>query len=342
MNAIRNSSFSLLTVALVFALRAAAWAAPCQLPDNGGGTVDLPPAGCDYVGESPWRIVDGLPGGTTIEIDATFSNYINVVSVPGGTLGGEFEQFDLGVMLEMTGTGALAGFSRTLFVFAQAETHSAARTPGDAVQSFSTEWFSLNGQLFGDPDFDMLQIQGGSSFGLPSPGQTTLTRLGPPGSDFNVDSFFDVEYKITFQGAPGSVLDGFSGTTTSGTTPGVASVIMRTGDSVSAVPPGDHYHCYKAKDLKNPKFLAQPGVTLDDQFGNHVVEVKKPFLVCPPASKNGSGIEDAAKHLCCYKIKGPKLDPKKDVETTDQFGTLQQQLNKSSMLCQPCLKAVLP
>jgi len=340
MKTVRCLSVLLATSMLVFTLCTAAWAAPCQLPDNGGGTVDLPPAGCDYVGESPWQIVTGLPAGTTIELDVTFSSYASVVAGPGGALGGESEQFDLAVQLQVTGTGALAGFSRSLFVPAQAETHSAARTPGDAVQSFATDWFSLQGQLFGDPDFDFLQIHGGSTFGLPSPGQTTLTRLGPPGSSFNVDSFFDVEYTITFQGAPGGYLDGLSGTTTSGSTPGVDSVIMRTGESLAAT--GDHYHCYKAKDLKKPKFVAVPGVTLDDQFGSHIVEVKKPFLVCPPASKNGSAIDDPVKHLCCYKIKGPKLDPAVSVETSDQFGTLQQELKKSSILCQPCLKSVLP
>ena len=45
------------------------------------------------------------------------------------------------------------------------------------------------------------------------PGETTLTRLGPPGSDFQVDSFFDIAYTIDFQGCPGSVLEGMGGRT---------------------------------------------------------------------------------------------------------------------------------
>ena len=58
----------------------------------------------------------------------------------------------------------------------------------------------------------MLRIQAGQSFGLPSPGHTTLTRL--PGGDFNVDSFFDITYQIEFQGSPGGILAGMSGATT--------------------------------------------------------------------------------------------------------------------------------
>ena len=48
---------------------------------------------------------------------------------------------------------------------------------------------------------------------MPSPGQTTLTRLGPAGSDFNVDSFFDITYQIEFEGCDGSMLADLAGTT---------------------------------------------------------------------------------------------------------------------------------
>jgi hypothetical protein len=81
----------------------------------------------------------------------------------------------------------------------------------------------LEGQIFGDPDFDTFHIVAGSAFGLPSPGSTTLTRLGPPGSNFSVDSFFDIAYQIDFVGAPGSVLEGMSGST-------VSSLRIRTGN----------------------------------------------------------------------------------------------------------------
>jgi hypothetical protein len=71
----------------------------------------------------------------------------------------------------------------------------------------------IQGQLPpGDPDFDLLRITAGSSFGMPSPGHTTLTQL--PGSNWSVDSFFDITYRIDFIGAPGGPFGGMSGSTT--------------------------------------------------------------------------------------------------------------------------------
>ena len=69
--------------------------------------------------------------------------------------------------------------------------------------------------MVGDPDFDVLTITAGADNGLPSPGHTTLTDQGD--EKFMVDSFFDVDYRVDFVGAPGGALDGLSGSTT-GTT----------------------------------------------------------------------------------------------------------------------------
>jgi hypothetical protein len=101
------------------------------------------------------------------------------------------------------------------------EVHTGPRNPGDPVQTFPANMFRIQGDLFGDPDFAQLNIRAGTSFGLPSPGQTTLTQL--PGGDWNVDSFFDITYRIDFQGAPGGQLDGLSGSTT-------GTIRMQTGD----------------------------------------------------------------------------------------------------------------
>ena len=208
---------------------------PCLVGDNGTGTVRLPPEGCDYLSpDEVHMILDGLPPGTTVELDAIHKNFFcgggpvqGVCSIvpppagceqPGGTLSGNLDCFDSQGELEMTGTGDLAGFHRTVSVPLSTEVHTGPRTPGDPVQSFDTDMFRLFGQINGDPDFDLLRVVGGTDFGLPSPGHTTLTQMGAgaPGSAsaFAVDSFFDITYRIDYVGAPGGALAGRSGSTT--------------------------------------------------------------------------------------------------------------------------------
>ena len=132
--------------------------------------------------------------------------------MPGGLLGGDGHCFEAGLQLHVAGTGSLAGFTRTLWVPVSLEVHTGPRVPGANVQIFPAEIFRLYGELFGDPDFCAFQVIGGTDFGLPSPGQTTLTEL--PSGDFAVESFFDVTYQVQFEGCPGSILEGFMGTTT--------------------------------------------------------------------------------------------------------------------------------
>jgi hypothetical protein len=188
----------------------------CEVEDRGDGTADLPPSGCWYMNRGEkLTILDGLPPGTTLEIDLRQSDFncaFTPCGQPGGNLGGETESFGSQVVFSVLGTGDLAGYERTLTLTAAQVDDSGPRTPGDEIQHFPTAIDSLSASLTGDPDFNSLTLTTGASSGLPSPGMTTITDKG--GGVFVVDSFFDVSYRVDFVGAPGGALEGLSGTTT--------------------------------------------------------------------------------------------------------------------------------
>jgi hypothetical protein len=120
---------------------------------------------------------------------------------------------------------------------------------------------------------------------------------------------------------------------------------LTTGGSdgaINVLTPLDHFKCYKVKDLKDPKF-AQTTVALSDQFADDEnADVKKPFLLCNPVSKNGEGISNALEHLTCYKIKTPQLASQPKVQVVNQFGTIKLQAKKAFVLCVPSSKEVIP
>ena len=216
----------LLSILVVSALLGAApsWAQPgeCIVADNGTGTVTIPPAGCYfYQTQEAFMIIDGLPPGTTLEL--TGIHHAFHCNSPqgngpclvenGGLLGGQRELFDAVMVFEIRGTGELQGYHRFLSIETSVETQSAPRTPGDPVQAFDTWIYSLQGSLpAGDPDFAQLQLTAGEAFGLTSFGHNVLTDRGD--GTFHVERFFQVNYQLTFQGAPGGPFDGLSGTTT--------------------------------------------------------------------------------------------------------------------------------
>ena len=183
----------------------------CLQADNGGGTIDLPPLHCTYLG--PMEIVDGLVFGGTIQIQTELTPLSLVSAAPGGLLGGTVQDWTGSITFHMSGTGAYAGYVRTVSFSVNAQTHSAPRTPFTSPQTFAEKLFTLQGQLPpGDPDFDLLRITSGDGFGMPTSGTTQLTSQ--PGNTWAVDSFFDIFYRIDFVGNNTGPFAGQSGSTT--------------------------------------------------------------------------------------------------------------------------------
>ena len=233
----KNWQRAALVAALGFAVAAGAAQAQgtavppeCKEP-NVGGTVTLPPAGCKYLtADQVHEIIKGLPDGTKIILAPIHEDFIchelGMCGGPGGKLGGELEVFNSRLVLQMTGVSddpnsPLNGWTRTISIPMAVETHIGPRQKGAPVQSFPTDMFRVQGSISGDPDFAQLTIVGGTANGFPSPGHTTLTLQ--PDNTFLVDSVFNVNFQITFVGAPGGVLDGMEGTT-------IGSVKMKAYD----------------------------------------------------------------------------------------------------------------
>ncbi|TPW16720.1 MAG: hypothetical protein FD129_645 [bacterium] len=205
-----------LFLAAVPTARAQVDEACCVAPDNGGGTALLPAplgdGGCIYFGTT--EIVDGLPVGTTIQIDASYGAFSNVVEVAGGSLGGTVSDFDAVFTMSMTGTGTLLGFNRFIAIPLNNGNNRISwspRMPFAPVQNVLGDLERLSGQVLGDPDFDLLRITGGTNFGMSTPGQAQLVTSA---GDWAVSSFFDVFHRIDFVGAPAGSLAGRSGSTT--------------------------------------------------------------------------------------------------------------------------------
>jgi hypothetical protein len=278
--------------------------APCITPDLPGSATGRLPAQCPIEGYgNEMQIIDGLPPGSTIDMPVRMDNMFGPSEIPGGMfLGGHEQFFDIFIELPMTGTGALAGFNRFIPVQLTCETNTGPRG-GAVVQSFPHEFMQMQGQIIGDPDFDLLRITGGTNFGMPSPGHTTLTQQ--PSTDWSVESFFDITYRIDFVGAPGGPLAGMSGSTTGtirmyiGPTGGAANwqdiyeppFFTQSLDLAFVITGGVSSCCIGTTGNVNKSALETPDLSDLSLLIAYLTVTPRPTLPCiPEANVNGSAV----------------------------------------------------
>lgn len=188
-------------------------AQPVQPPGSPfADTADLPPnvsPGVTFP-VTPTPIIDGPGYQILIDSIAVFGPAYQPI-LPGGQFpAGDRQSSSATVQVHLFGVGTAGGWTRTLLVPMTCTIDSDVRPYGANVQSFANGIFAMHGQISGDPDFNQLSFYAGANFGLPGPGHTTLTRL-LPGGNWNVDSFFDMTFRIDFFGTSFGVLHGQSG-----------------------------------------------------------------------------------------------------------------------------------
>jgi len=101
----------------------------------------------------------------------------------------------------------------------------------------------------------------------------------------------------------------------------VPSAKSTSGPPGAITPTIDHYQCYSLRSARG----RASGVSVVDQFGSHVFDLKKPARLCVAADKNQEGVLDPDAALLCYAVRpasrastfrGP-VDP---VFVDNQFG----------------------
>jgi hypothetical protein len=200
---------------------------PCALP-NAGGTISLPPDGCGYVSSTTLHLMlNGLPPGTEVRVRSEHRYFSPSLTLKSAFSPNSIETFDSELAMRVTGTGLLAGVScdlkmRPVHVVVESE----PTQTGQAVQDFETDMRSMTGTLSNDTTcnlFQNLTVLAGTDHGLPSPGHVHLEQR--PDGSFDVQSSFNVMVTMSFEGKPGSVLDGLSGSTTQVVAMGTNSAI---------------------------------------------------------------------------------------------------------------------
>jgi len=193
-------------------------ASSCVTTAAPGGSI-LPPIDCGYI--SPAKVHQLLNDPNTsssvkLKLQINHRRFLCLsprLNGPckvrqGGPLGGQVEEFDSSLVIDITGTDEFADYKRTIKLDAYTITATSKIDPDADVQTIANEMVYIDAVLENDVDFDYLRITAGTENGLESSGETTITRLDD--GLWQVDSKFDIEYAIDMKSNPEGALKGFS------------------------------------------------------------------------------------------------------------------------------------
>jgi hypothetical protein len=152
---------------------------------------------------------------------------------------------------------------------------------------------------------------------------------------------------IDDQACPGQcIAPGQPGECTCSGLPGATPTPTATPTPSITPTPGalNHFQCY-AVHREGKRFGTIFGVTLNDQLGPGIVEVRRLKRLCNPASKNGEDPDAPLDpdHLVGHEIKQqiPRFRKLRGVRIEDQFGTLAVDVIRPMMLLVPTAKSLL-
>jgi CSLREA domain-containing protein len=133
------------------------------------------------------------------------------------------------------------------------------------------------------------------------------------------------------------------GTTCDDGNPASDGDVCDVGACSGTLPPPDAMKCYLAKTALRQR--SSVPMQTADQFEDKRSVVTRALALCNPVAVNGAPIANPADHLTCYRVRDAAGEPafvRRQIETTDRFGTVRLELRKPVMLCLRSSSSILP
>lgn len=207
---VRSSVLSVVLVGVLLAAVPAVAQGPVVVPPDASGWVCLPPVEAEYVAYLV-KMFHSLPDPSW-KANVKHQRFVNSCKQePGGSLGGDVETFDSDVAVTVTkADGSVAAEEGlTVHIPVRSITHTSKQDPGAKRQTLQTAMWNLEGRIENQGGWKYFAVIAGEENGLPSPGETTLTRLED--GNVAVESFFKIRYRVEYLGAEDGPYAGLQG-----------------------------------------------------------------------------------------------------------------------------------